>query len=223
LGGQTSSLFRGNGRYAQSETFTAAGRCLSRNFGQKGNDTVQTDEMRQIARAKRGDPQAMGALYDHHHLPIFRFIRSRVRDQALAEDLTGEVFTRMVRHLPGYQVEGVPFRAWLYRIARNLIIDHHRRAQRHTLVDIDKAINLRSPQDDPMQIAERNLSLDKVQHALTMIDPAQREVVELRFLAGLSLREAAETLDKSIGAVKSLQHRGLKALRTALYAVEVTE
>lgn len=179
--------------------------------------------MRQIARAKRGDPQAMGALYDRHHLPIFRFIRSRLNDQALAEDLTGEVFTRMVRHLPGYQPEGVPFRAWLYRIARNLIIDHHRRHHKQTLVDIDEAVDLRSTQDDPMQVAERNLSLEKVQQALTMIDPVQREVVELRFLAGLSLREVAETLEKSVGAIKSLQHRGLKALRTALYAVEVTE
>ncbi len=173
-----------------------------------------------IQQAQKGNSSAIGALFDHHHEPIFRFIWSRVQDQAIAEDLTGEVFTRMVISLPGYRDNGVPFRAWLYRIARNLITDHHRKVGGRQIVDIAQTNEISAEQDDPMQQVEAILTVEKVQQALERIDPTQREVVELRFLAGLSLQEAADTLDKTVAAVKSLQHRGLKALRSTLLTLE---
>jgi RNA polymerase sigma-70 factor (ECF subfamily) len=161
-----------------------------------------------------GSPQLAEELYREHHEHIFRFIWSRVHDAQLAEDLTGEVFTRMVANLSGFRDRSLPFRAWLYRIARNLIIDQHRReSSAGALADVvEQPISQTSPEEQ----AETTLTLENVQRALQRIDPEQREVVELRFLGELSLEEVSLVMNKSIPAVKSLQHRGLASLRAHL-------
>jgi RNA polymerase sigma-70 factor (ECF subfamily) len=162
--------------------------------------------------AQRESLPAAEELYLQHHEHIFRFIWSRVQDAPLAEDLTGEVFTRMVANLPNYQDRSLPFRAWLYQIAHNLIVDHHRKeSSAQALKDVTE------PHGElPEEKAETALTLERVQHALEKIDSAQREVIELRFLAELSLEEVATVMDKSVAAVKALQHRGLASLRTHL-------
>lgn len=180
-----------------------------------------TQELALVQQAQNNNPNAVGALYDQHYQPLFRFIWSRVQDQATAEDLTGELFVRMVHSLPNYRANGAPFRAWLYRIARNLITDHHRKHSGPEALDLAQTADLSTTQNDPMQLTETKLTVEIVQHALGRIDPAQREVVELRFLAGLSLQEVADTLDKTVAAVKTLQHRGLSALRLSLRGLEV--
>jgi RNA polymerase sigma-70 factor, ECF subfamily len=151
-------------------------------------------------------------LYLQHHEQIFRFIWSRVQDAPLAEDLTGEVFTRMVANLQNYQDRSLPFRAWLYQIARNLIIDHHRKENSaRGLKDLTQPDGA-APEDK----AETALTLERVRRALAKIDPTQREVVELRFLGQLSLEETALAMDKSVASIKALQHRGLASLRKQL-------
>jgi RNA polymerase sigma-70 factor, ECF subfamily len=169
-----------------------------------------------VQNAQRGDVDAVGELYDRHHERIFRYVWARVRDRGTAEDLTGDVFTRMVTHLGGYQVGSVPFVAWLYRIAHNLIIDHYRKEKATMSVPLHYADGVSQSQDNPTTVVERQLTLEKIHHALTTIDQTQQEVVILRFLVGLSLNEVAHTVDKSVAAVKALQHRGLSALRLAL-------
>jgi len=159
---------------------------------------------------------AVGKLYDRHYTRIFRYLWSRLRDPHLAEDLTGEVFARMVRDLPNYRSTGVPFKAWLYRIAHNLAVDHQRAASRHESVPLYHAEGLNANDADPGRTVERKLTVERVVAALETLDPTQQEVVVLRFLAELSLREVAAALDKTVAAVKSLQHRGLVALRGAL-------
>jgi RNA polymerase sigma-70 factor (ECF subfamily) len=166
--------------------------------------------------AHGGDVNAVGQLYDRHHAHMFRYVWSRVHDRCLAEDLTGEIFTRMVVSLPGYRPTGVPFRSWLYRIAHNLVVDHYRKEGDHVLVPLSQARDLSREGSNPAAIAEHHLTVERVHRALDRLDPAQREVVVLRFLAGLSLREVALTLDKTVAAVKSLQHRGLVALRAGM-------
>ena len=90
----------------------------------------ETDEA--LARkAQQGSVEAVGELYDRHRPQIFRFAWSRLGHRQLAEDVTAEVFARMVKSIGDYQVLDLPFQAWLYRIARNLIIDHYRRDGRH--------------------------------------------------------------------------------------------
>jgi RNA polymerase sigma-70 factor, ECF subfamily len=157
------------------------------------------------AEGRSEDSLAAEDLYRENNEHIFRFIWSRVYDAQQAEDLTGEVFTRMVANLSSYRDRSLPFRAWLYRIARNLIIDYHRKESSATaLADIvDNPIAHTSPEEQ----AEATLTLKQVQCALQNIDPEQREVVELRFLGELSLEEVSLVLNKSIPAVKALQHR----------------
>lgn len=159
---------------------------------------------------------AAGELYDRHNDSIFRYVRSRVYDHQLAEDLTGEIFTRMVASLPEYRLTGVPFRAWLYRIAHNLVVDHHRKKGSRVLIPLEQAETLREEGHNPVAIVERQLTFERVQEVLADLDTSQQEVVALRFLVGMSLREVALTLKKSVAAVKSLQYRGLVALRAEL-------
>ena len=169
-----------------------------------------------VKRAQGGEVNAVGELYDRHHESIFRYVRSRVGDQSLAEDLTGEIFTRMLVSLPDYRLRGIPFRAWLYRIAHNLVVDHYRKKSGRPSVPLCHAESMGETESNPASIIDHKLTLERVQRALDSLDPSQQEVVVLRFLLGLSLREAALAVGKTVSAVKSLQHRGLKALRVAL-------
>ena len=172
-----------------------------------------------VGRAQGGDVDAVGELYDAHHEHIFRYVWSRVRDQQLAEDLTGETFTRMVGNLAGYRPTDVPFRAWLYRIARNLIVDYYRKEDGRSSLPLAYAENISGGGNHPGPLVEQKLVVEHVQEALAQIDPLQRDVILLRFVAGLPLQEVALSLDKTVAAVKSLQHRGLKSLRMALKQV----
>lgn len=177
---------------------------------------MEIDDAGLVKRAQNGDVAAVADLYDAHHQSIFRYVWSRVGDKQLAEDLTGEIFTRMVTGLPAYRTSHVPFHAWLYRIARNLIVDYHRSQNGRVVAPLDAVESPSSDDELPGQIVEKQLVQERLRLALAWIDPAQQEVVVLRFIAGLSLAETAQTLDKSVPAVKSLQYRGLTALRAFL-------
>ena len=169
-----------------------------------------------VRRAQGGDVEAVGALYDRHYTHIFRYLWSQVRDRHQAEDLTGEVFARMIANLPRYRPRGIPFRAWLYRIAHNLAVDHFRAQGQRELVPLYHAAGASSDGPDLGTTVERRLTAERVAEALQALDPTQQAVVVLRFLVGLSLREVASILSKSVAAIKSIQHRGLVALRAAL-------
>jgi RNA polymerase sigma-70 factor (ECF subfamily) len=171
-----------------------------------------------VRRAQQGEAAATGQLYDRHYQRIFRFVWSRVHDQPLAEDITAEVFAHMVHALPTYRDMSLPFQAWLYRIARNLVVDYHRRNQILTAVPLEEVSQMAYITDTPSNLVEQKLAAEGVQHALSRLDPAQQEVLNLRFIVGLPVAEVAQTLDKSVAAVKSLQHRGLLAMRGLLLA-----
>ena len=180
---------------------------------------VDSSDADLVRCAQQGNVGAVGELYDRHHEQVFRYVWSRVQDRRLAEDLTGDVFTRMVAGLPGYRPTGVPFRAWLYRVARNLVVDHYRKESGRVSVPLYHAEGRSGEGDNPAVIVEQQLTVERVHRALAGLSALQRDVVVLRFLVGLSLREVAQALDTTVPAVKSLQHRGLVALRTALKRV----
>jgi RNA polymerase sigma-70 factor, ECF subfamily len=170
-----------------------------------------------IDRAQNGDPEAVGLLYDRHRTRIFRYIRARIYDTQLAQDLTGEVFLQMVAHLTDYRVTAVPFSAWLYRIAHNHLVNHiARKESRYQHLPLALAGDIGHPEANPARLVERQLTLETVQQALEGIDDTQREVIILRFWLGYSLKETAVMLGKSVAAIKSQQHRGLLALEAAL-------
>ena len=169
-----------------------------------------------IQRAQNGESKAVGELYMQYHEQIFRYVWSKVGDAHLAEDLTGEVFMRMVSRISTYRPTGVPFQAWLYRIARNLIIDHIRKASSSASVPLENTMLIQEPGVGPSALVEQKLTLEKLQNALGQIDHDQAEVIRLRFLVGLQVNEVAERLQKTVAAVKALQHRGLAALRLVM-------
>jgi RNA polymerase sigma-70 factor (ECF subfamily) len=169
-----------------------------------------------VARAQRGEAEAAGLLYEAHQAAIFRYLWFRVGERETAEDLTGDVFVRMLEALPRYRPTATPFRAWLYRIARNLAIDHGRRASHAPPAALEEASIGADPADDPERQVDQRLSLDALRAALAGLEPVEREVVTLRFLAGLSLRETAAVVNRTEAAVKAHQHRGLAALNQAL-------
>ena len=170
-------------------------------------------------RASTHSLDAVSMLYDRHRERIFHYLLMRSNDHHLAEDLTGEVFIRMLNALPDYHERNVPFEAWLYRIARNLLIDNYRKESVKKIIPIEHATNIPAVDDLDTKLNDK-WSLESVQDALTQIEPSQREVIELRFLVGLPIQDVALIIDKSIAAVKALQHRGLNNLRLEIEKLE---
>ena len=160
--------------------------------------------------------EAIGELYDRYNEQVFRYVWARVYDRNSAEDLTGEVFTRMVANLPKYRSTKTPFLAWLYRIAHNLVIDHYRKEKNKRELPLDQVDKLVADKDNPAKTTEERLFFEQVKTALMELNPTRQEVIILRFLMELSLQEVAATLGKTVGAVKVAQHRGLKELREVL-------
>ncbi len=169
---------------------------------------------RLVDDARAGDAWAFGLLFDHYHLPIYRYIASRVQRPADAEDLTQLVFVKALEALPRYESRGIPLGGWLFRLARNSVIDHVR--TRHDHADLDAAAGHAGPGAGPDEVTVARLELDEVADALASLTDEQRETIALRFFAGLSAREAAEVMGKQEGTVRGLQFRAIAALRRRL-------
>ncbi len=167
-----------------------------------------------VAAAQDGDPEAFGSLFDHYHGPVYRYVAARVRRPSDAEDLTQLVFVKALEALPRYQARGVPFGGWLFRLARNVVIDHIRTRREHATLDL--AAERPALDGGPDELAALRQELDSVATALRRLTPEQREAIELRFFAGLSAREAAMAMDRQEGTVRGLQFRGIAALRREL-------
>jgi RNA polymerase sigma-70 factor (ECF subfamily) len=179
-------------------------------------DMPDLSSLELIASAQRGNEQAVGALYDTHCRAVLCYFKARLGDQQTAEDLTGEVFRRMLTGLSQYRLTELPFRAWLFRIAHNLLVDHYRKGSGHTTVLLEEAEKISDEEVDPASAVEQKLTMEHTHRALSDLEPSQRDVLALRFLSGLSLKETAFVLGKTEDAIKALQRRGLSALRLRL-------
>jgi RNA polymerase sigma-70 factor (ECF subfamily) len=173
-----------------------------------------------VARARAGEEAALIELYEWYKPRIHRFLYYRLGDRHAAEDLTTEVFLRMLQHLPGFQFQGIPFQAWLFQIARNLVVDDFRKQSIRNHEPIDEA--LEANEALPEEIAQGRMMKAEIRDALLELTASQLDVITLRFIANQSIADVAQALDKSESAVKSLQARGLKALEQRLAGQEVT-
>jgi RNA polymerase sigma-70 factor (ECF subfamily) len=169
---------------------------------------------RLVRAAQRGDPEAFGRIFDHYHVSVHRYVASRVGRPSDAEDLTQQIFVKALEALPRYETRGIPFGGWLFRLARNAVIDFVR--TRHDHADLDEALEHPTDEAEPADVAALRHELDAVAAALETLTAEQREAISLRFFAGLSAREAAEAMGKQEGTVRGLQFRAIAALRRAM-------
>jgi RNA polymerase sigma-70 factor (ECF subfamily) len=169
---------------------------------------------RLVEDARGGDPRAFGRLFDHYHGSVYRYIVSRVHRPTDAEDLTQLVFVKALEALPRYEARGVPFGGWLFRLARNAVIDHVRTHREHAA--LDAAAEHPGGDAGPDEVVAVRQALDEVAVALEALTEEQREAIALRFFAGLSAREAAEVMGKQEGTVRGLQFRAIAAMRRTL-------
>lgn len=163
-----------------------------------------------ITQAQKGDEEAVTLLYETHVDAIYQYICYRVDSKSTAEDLTSEVFLRMVRGLARYQDQGVPFRAWLFRIAANLLIDYYR--QRKKGSDILLSDEYESDDTDPFDRLAQSEDHQQLHLAIRALPETYQDLLLLRFVENLPHAEIARIMNKSADALRAMQHRALKAL-----------
>lgn len=191
-------------------------------------EAVDAEARELVRRAKDGDGDAFARLYDLHVDQIFGFIYRRVGDRQLAEDLTSDVFLRAYRSMPRFTWQGVGIGAWFTTIARNRVTDHFKsaraRLERPTEVFDDEADD--DAPDDPERALLRGHLGEALGAALEELSDDHREILELRFVQGLSVSESAVAMERTEGAIKALQYRALRSLaaivkRSPAFAEEV--
>jgi len=173
-------------------------------------DPAQQAEERLLVEAAQSDPAKFDALYELHFERVYGFVASRTHDRAAAEDVTSEVFYKALANLQRYEWRGVSFAAWLLRIAANALVDRSHRAMRERpLID--------DPNDPGTNAETRVIEyLSRLLRLVNELPEAQRRVVYERFVEQRSVREIAERLGKSEGAIKQLQLRALERLRAQM-------
>jgi RNA polymerase sigma-70 factor (ECF subfamily) len=180
-----------------------------------------TDESALLNRAQAYDPEALAELYDRYAPRMYAYIYRRVSDSALAEDLTSELFVRVLRSVRNSRAWRGSFLAWLYRIAHNLVVDSYRRQPAASPVSLDDALTI-SGEGDPVEAVQDTQARERLQAAIRCLTPEQQEVLALRFGEGLATREVAQVLRKSSGAVEALQRRALATLQRLLAGERAT-
>lgn len=171
------------------------------------------DEQQLVEQAKR-NPEAFGHLYDIYFGKIYSYIYRKTGDRQVAEDLTADTFMKALANIKGYKYTGQPFVAWLYRIASNLVADHYR--SRRITAPLDEGLQVAATDGDPEEAA---LAVDDqlaMARAIRTLSPDQQDVILLRFSSGLKLKEIAEVVGKTEGAVKALMFRALGGLKGKL-------
>ncbi len=164
------------------------------------------------------DRKTLAIIYDDYQPLLYSYIYRRTGEVEVARDLTAEVFGRFLQAVGKGKGPGDNMRAWFYRVAHNIVVDHYRRQQHRNHVPLnDRAL---ITNDGPDAAVEREMQSEKLRSALSQLTADQQQVISLKFLEGLSNQEVAAVLDKPVGAVKSLQHRALAALHRHLDQVK---
>lgn len=169
-----------------------------------------------LTRASQGDRDAFGMLYERYIDRIFNYVYYRTGNLHDAEDLTARVFQRAMNHIKNYTDRGVPFSAWLYRIAHNLVANWHRDRSRRQEIPINDIPILPSKGDHPEKNLVRSQEEDSLLRLIRRLPPERQNLLILKFVENMSNAEIGAIMGRSEGAVKSLYHRTLLALRDQL-------
>ncbi len=179
-----------------------------------GMPSDHLQEWQLVQRAQALDEAALASLYSTYYPKIYNYAFLQLGDIQAAEDLASEVLLKVLESIKKYRFKGTPFSAWVFRIARNRLIDLHRRRKRRGEVNLTEP--LAAMQIGPQTLAERALDRGQLQLALKYLTDEQRQVIVLKFIEGFDNASVARVLGKSEGAIKSLQHRALNSLRRVM-------
>lgn len=160
------------------------------------------------------DKKSLIEIYDNNYQALYRYIYRQIGDVETSRELTSEVFSRLLQTVQDKQLQVQRVTPWLYCTAHNLVIDHYRSQQHRRHLPLRE--NLVESSMKTPEIVENRLSAIEVREALQALTPEQRQVILLKYLEGMTNHEVAELMGKSVGAVKSLQHRALNALHKIL-------
>jgi RNA polymerase sigma-70 factor (ECF subfamily) len=180
----------------------------------------QVDDIQLIKNAGNGDNEAFGLLYERYVRKIYNYIYYRTGNVNDAEDLTAKVFHRAFRHIESYNQRGVPFSAWLYRIAHNLVANWYRDRSRKKEVTLDDQYPSSFHFDFPESALEKSQESEKLLKTLRKLPPERQQLIILKFVEGLSNAEIGLIMRKSEGAIKSLYHRTLGSLKKEIEKLE---
>ena len=168
------------------------------------------EEARLVAQAKSGDTEAFAQLYDAYAERVSRYIYFRVSEDHDMEDLVSQVFLKAWENLERYKTGSTPFVAWLYTIARNLVIDHYRTAKK--TLPLEEVMALPSDRDMPDEEVQARFDLEELRDALQFLTADQQQALVLKYIAGLPNESIAKVMNKQEGTVRGLQMRGLQTL-----------
>jgi RNA polymerase sigma-70 factor (ECF subfamily) len=183
--------------------------------------SLAEEDDQSLARRARNDREAFGILYERHVTAIYRYVYYRVGNIEDAEDLTARVFARALKHVHNYNDRGVPFTAWLYRIAHNVVANFHRDNNRHPSVPLDE-VELHSSQHDASQHDDADQRIDsereqqRLIRAILSLPEERQHLIVLKFVQQLQNAEIGQIMNRSEGAIKSLYHRTLLQLREVM-------
>jgi RNA polymerase sigma-70 factor (ECF subfamily) len=199
--------------------FSLAGRVTDSHMGNQIASLtlhiMDSDENLLVQNAAAGDALAFGKLYDRYQPMIYRFIAIKVGRREDAEDLTHQVFLSAWQGVNRYQDLGHPFSSWLYRIARNQVIDHYRAKKPVVSLEVMDAEAILDPVIPQLDLP-RKLDIEKTLAAVRTLSHDHQDVVVMRFIEDLSLKETARAMKRTEGAIKLLQHRAIKELQKIL-------
>ena len=177
---------------------------------------MDTTELKQAVQdAARGDETAAAKLFDHYHPRVFRYALAKLRRRADAEDVAAETFARVLRDLERFRWRGGGFEAWIFTVASNLVVDHVRRSGRELATETVLEDTVGPRPETPEDVAVTAELSRELRSLLEDLVPEQREVLLLRFAAGLDTKEAGEVMGRKPNAVRQLQFRALANLRAA--------
>ncbi|MBM2827400.1 MAG: polymerase sigma-70 factor, subfamily (modular protein) [Dehalococcoidia bacterium] len=168
---------------------------------------IESDEV--LVEMAKSEPDAFGQLYNKYVARIYSYIYYRTGDVSEAEDLTEKVFFQALTHIARYNNKGVPFSAWLYRIAHNLVANWHRDRSRHPVTPLE-GVSLSAGEENGLEEAEERTVVHK---AVATLPPERQHLLLLKFVQDLPNAEIGRIMGKSEGAIKALLHRTLKTLR----------
>ena len=174
---------------------------------------IDLSDKQVLTKASKGDTDAFGVLYERYINRIYNYVYYRTGNERDAEDLTARVFLRAMRHIGNYQDRGLPFSAWLYRIAHNLVANWHRDNSRKKEIALDDGFSIQFRGDLPEQTIVKNEEADNLLEIIHKLSPDRQQLLILKFIEHLPNAEIGVIMGRTEGAIKSLYHRTLLSLR----------